>query len=648
MQYDSGFVAYLNGVEVARRGAPGTPGTPLGFAAAATSERTVTEALITESFDLTPFLPQLGNGPNLLAIHGLNSAATDQDFLLRPSLYATRIGPLQTRYFATPTPGAENSGTSFVAIVEDTAFSVDRGFYLEPQMVEVTSPTPGASLIYTLDGSLPSDGNGIRVDPPGPDQSPQVTIPIGTTTYLRALAVKDGYLPTNVDTQTYLFLDDVIQQSITPEEGDPRYPATWQSQQYPADYEMDPEVVAAWDDGNPENDDFGIREALKSIPTMSFVMDHDDLWNASSGIYPRAQSQGTFWRRPGSVEYFDPTTGEEFQVNAGIQMHGGASRDNERTKKHSFRILFKGEFDGPSELNFPLFKDSELGQFNTVVLKSFFTDGFPTRTNIGRYSPLDSQYLRDTWMRDVRLNMGGLEAHSEYVHLYINGLYWGLYSPVERPDDAFLAAYLGGEREDYDIIKDFNELYRGERDAWNEMFAIANGGLQTAEAYQRIQGNDPDGTRNPDLPVYLDVDDLIDYMILHLYAGAEDWPHHNWYAGRARTGETTGFRFFTWDQEIVLDGRYRDRTNVSDAFTPARLYARLRQNEDFQIRFADRVYQHLFHEGALTTDNAQPPGCGEPIKSKRPSSPSPRDGATRGKVNDNGSITVDPWSRFQP
>jgi hypothetical protein len=94
-------------------------------------------------------------------------------------------------------------------------------------------------------------------------------------------------------------------------------------------------------------------------------------------------------------------------------------------------------------------------------------------------------------------------------------------------------------------------------------------------------------------------------MIQHLFAGPEDWPHHNWYAGRDRVGETKGFKFFTWDQEIVLDGRFRDRTNVSDANSPAYLFSRLRQNTEFQVRFGDAVQRYLFNEGALTIQNAQ-------------------------------------------
>jgi len=245
-----------------------------------------------------------------------------------------------------------------------------------------------------------------------------------------------------------------------------------------------------------------------------------------------------------------------------------------------------------------------------VVLKAAFTDSFATRTVTGRYSPLDSTYTRDVWMLDSQRAMGSLAPDATYVHLYINGLYWGLYYPTERTDDAFLASHIGGAEEDWDVIKDFNELFRGNKNAWNAMFAIADllpsATPTTANAiYQQLQGRNPDGTLNPSLPVYLDMDNLIDYMILHHFAGVEDWPSHNWIAARNRVDPGQGFQFLTWDQEIAFDGRYRDRTEASNAFTPAELYFNLRNSPEFKLRFADRVQKHLFNDGALTTAAAQ-------------------------------------------
>ena len=44
-------------------------------------------------------------------------------------------------------------------------------------------------------------------------------------------------------------------------------------------------------------------------------------------------------------------------------------------------------------------------------------------------------------------------AHSRWLHLYINGVYWGIYQIEERPEAQFAANYLGGNSEQYDVIK---------------------------------------------------------------------------------------------------------------------------------------------------------------------------------------------------
>ena len=73
--------------------------------------------------------------------------------------------------------------------------------------------------------------------------------------------------------------------------------------------------------------------------------------------------------------------------------------------------------------------------------------------------------------------MGHLSGHGRYVHLYLNGLYWGIYNPTERIDREFGVSYLGGDDADYDVIKDKTEVIDGNISAWNRMMSLANSGL---------------------------------------------------------------------------------------------------------------------------------------------------------------------------
>jgi hypothetical protein len=82
MRYDDGFVAYLNGTEVARRYAPDQ----LAYNSAATGARGDVVALQFDTIDLTPQLNLLQPGQNLLAIHSLNISPSDNDLLVIPQL----------------------------------------------------------------------------------------------------------------------------------------------------------------------------------------------------------------------------------------------------------------------------------------------------------------------------------------------------------------------------------------------------------------------------------------------------------------------------------------------------------------------------------------------------------------------------------
>ncbi|HUT13679.1 MAG TPA: lamin tail domain-containing protein, partial [Thermoguttaceae bacterium] len=426
IKYNDGFVAYLNGQEIARRNAPDS----LPWNATATASQSVAESLEFEAIDVTDSLVWLRPGRNVLAIHALNLSAADPNFLVQADLFQGG-----KRYFGEPTPGATNS-TAYTGLVEDTRFSADRGFFEQPFSVEIATDTPGTAIYYTLDGSKPTETHGLAYTGP---------ITVSTTTVLRAAAFKPGYKPSNVDTQTYLFLADVIRQPNDPA----GYPSTWDGR--PADYEMDPDVVGP---NNLFADRYRdtILDDLQSLPTMSVVMDVDDLFG-SSGIYVNTQSTGDAWERAASAELISPDGSEPgFQIDCGIRVQGGASRSPD-FPKHSFRLEFRSGY-GDSRLRYPLFDDQPYGDspadsFDEIVLRAPFNNSWP-------HWHFDqaprAQYIRDQWARDLQFAMGQRSAHGRYVHLYLNGIYWGIYNLGERPAAPFMETYYGGDEDDYDVL----------------------------------------------------------------------------------------------------------------------------------------------------------------------------------------------------
>jgi hypothetical protein len=171
----------------------------------------------------------------------------------------------------TPTPGLLNSSGWFFNFVADTVFGLKRGFYTTPQTCAISTPTTGANIYYTTNGAEPSPTAGTLYTGP---------IPITTTTVLRARAFRDNWEPTNIDTQTYLFLSDVIAQQANgaPPPGWPASPIVNASGQSQAmNYGMDPNVRALYGDA-------GLIAALTQIPTISLVTEQKNLTDPLTGI----------------------------------------------------------------------------------------------------------------------------------------------------------------------------------------------------------------------------------------------------------------------------------------------------------------------------------------------------------------------------
>ncbi len=510
-------------------------------------------------------------------------------------------GGSEWRFFGTPTPEALNDG-AYLGVVADTTFSTDRGFYNTPFDVALTTTTESATIYYTLDGSAPIDEND---NPTATSLKYSIPIPITKTSCLKAAAVKPGWKSTNIDAQTYIFIEDVIRQDYqaTLNAG---FPTSWNG--VSPDYGMDPDVIGTFDSGgNPNGDDlFGgiyaatIRDDLLSIPTLSIVMNIDDMFGAS-GIYSNPTAEGIAWERHASVELMYPDGSDGFQVNCGIRIQGGAFRSFGLTKKKSFRLLFKGIY-GPTSLEFPIFGKDAADQFDTITLRAGANDGYSWSS-----AYLTEQYTRDEFGRNLQVATGNAGSHGMFVHLYINGIYWGLYNPCERPDDSFSSSYFGNEKENWDSVHD-GVATDGDLIAWNLMRTKAQAAASSNASYMELQGKNLDGTPNPAYPHLLDVPNYIDYLIVNLWGGNWDWPWKNWWAGRDRSDDSTGFKFYCWDFENTMGNNLGrsplDKNALNNSFSGASNagdpHYYLKNNTEYRMQFADHVHRHFFNGGILT------------------------------------------------
>ena len=497
---------------------------------------------------------------------------------------------------------------SWRAQAQQPVFSHEHGFY--DKSFALTMEAGGdATLRYTLDGSEPTGAS------PAYDGTP---LTIKGTTILRTATFDGDVRLSPVTTATYLFINDILKQSNTPE----GYPDTWGryttiNGTAKADYEMDPEMTG----------DATLRpkiiEGLQSLPVVSIVTDPDNLFSHENdeergGIYiftgpPVGDATGHGWTRPASVEMFSPTpspsrsgaSGADFSVSCGLRLHGGHGRLAEKNPKHSFRLVFKEKY-GPKTLKYPLFGEDQPAKFDQLILRCHFGNAWQHWDEGNRQK---AQYARDVWARRMQNRLGHASVNALYVNLFLNGMYWGLYNLAERVDDQFGKDHLGGKKEDIDVIKieedggNHLEASEGTMDAWNEVAALAaivggsrvgsvDGGFPAAitpdEAYAALQDS------------LLDIPAFIDYIIMNQYGGNTDWDHHNWYAVRSRGAGNKGFRLLCWDSEII-EVNVRENVlskNNGNSF-PTGIFHNLLHNDDFARRYVRRAKELLAPDGLL-------------------------------------------------
>jgi hypothetical protein len=491
------------------------------------------------------------------------------------------------RYMGFPTPEAQNSD-GWLGLVDEVEISHVHGFYDSNFVVELFCDDDEATIKYTLDGNTPSDTVGTVYNP-------NTRINITTTTCLRAAAFKPGWKSFTVNTATYIFLNDVKTQSDSNAYAR-GFPVLWQDQYggtNQGDYAMDPEIV-----NDPCYSPL-FRKALTCLPTVSLVSDMKDWFDPQTGIY---WNPWTDWERPVSLEFFDPCTGEDFQINAGIKMVGEDSQ-NPKNPQHSLRVHFRSEY-GAAMLDFPLFKGTTVRKFGNLSLRAPYHWNWLDPGNMTR-----GQFIRDTFAQDSIRDMGWLSPYSRFAHVYINGLYWGLYQLSERPDQFFLSENMGGNPDDYDVVKGrwngsegYAEYTSGEPNCWDYLWAM----------FSDNDINHPvDSTEYAVIEQYLDTTKLCDYIIYNCFVCNWDWNAKNWVVGSTRNPTNfngppaTKWVVYPWDSDISM---------MADFFFPewgpgfvgyynwgpGRIHNALHNNPTYNRLLGDRVHRHLFNNGALT------------------------------------------------
>lgn len=509
-------------------------------------------------------------------------------------------------FFDDPTPGEPNVSDGGGDFLEPVNFSHEGGFYADGFELSLSHPDPNVTIIYSIDGSEPDPDNlggktypymdryrtndralqtrsfesieyestqplvisdrtnapnymsrmmSTVADNPDPFYFPSSQTFKGTV--IRAIAVKDGAISSEIKTHTYFITPDV----------NARYSLSVISLAIQEDHLFDYES--------------GIH-----VPGKIFDDNYDGeaTGNSSANYHQR----GREWERPASMEVFDKENSDAvLSQDIGVRIHGGWSRLN---PIKSLRLYARGAL-GESRFNYQFFPNLEDDSFNRLILRNSGNDWSET-------------YFRDAAIQAIIGHMNfDTQAYEPYV-VFINGEYWGILNVRERYDKHYLARVHDVDSENIDLLEGNAVIKEGDNQHYNETISyIENNGLADHTHYEYIQ------TR-------IDVENFIDYQVAQIFVRNTDWPFSNIDFWRNRTdgyepdapeGQDGRWRWLAFDLDFGfwLYGNHAPDHNtleyaLADDISAYRnppwstyLFRSFMENEQFKMDFANRFADML-------------------------------------------------------
>lgn len=348
--------------------------------------------------------------------------------------------------FSNPTPGDSNTTQGYTGITSEPIISISGGFYSSAININITPGLTGGTIHYTLDGSEP-------------DQASQIytaTIQIPSTKVLRVKVFNTGMLPSKTVTNTYLI--------------------NFNTQL--------PVISLSTNPLNLFDEEFGIY-TLGDSAESSFPYFGANFWKD--------------WERPVHVDYFENDgTANGFSLDAGVQIFGGWSRGH---PQKSLAIFARGRY-GYSAIDYKLFDDLPFTQYQSFVLRNSGNDW-------------NSTMFRDGLMTNIVDDVDIDKQKFKPAVLFINGQYWGIHNIREKVNEHFLAQHNNVNADSLDLLESFAQLIQGDSSDYLALHSfIENNSMINASNYEFVKSK-------------IDVNNFIKYFVSQIYFANTDWPGGN-------------------------------------------------------------------------------------------------------------------------
>lgn len=515
---------------------------------------------------------------------------------------------LQNGYMVLPTPGepgsvaggslgpvGQHNVTGALGFTDPPTFAAISnrpGIYENTDVSAVIIPPPtGGSVHFTTNSAHPSRYSELYSGPITTDH----------TTIVRAIAAREGYIPSTSITRSFLFKEDVLgtsPQGSTPTDHQGArdtggqftgllrgYPELTEANNLPILYAMNADAVAAHKNT--------LLTELDAAPIVSLVSTVPEFFEvATGGLYPNSgqterppftDPRGREWERACSFEIIEPNGGIFTQANAAVLITGASSIQQSTTRKHNLRIKFEDVY-GPQSLVYPLFPGVGTPEYFNFNLKNTTQDSWSNTWNPGSDIRSPATYCNEAFVVETHREMGHEAPHQRWSHLFINGIYWGPYLITERVDDDFMDAHYG--QGDYTIVKQGGEAIDGDYAEWQALEILVNSFPGTPAAgkpgiYTQINAQ-------------VDLANYVDYLLAYTFAQASDWPGNNHRMAIRRNTPGAQWQFVVWDAEDSL----RQGTQIASPVGPgsisagegvAVIHAQLKDYQPYRDFFSERV-----------------------------------------------------------
>jgi hypothetical protein len=582
IDYDDGFVAYLNGIEIARENISGSQPDWDTSADNFTEPRLINEApplrftisnpadLLVEGenvlaiqvhnfgngssdLSLIPFLsgrftgsssegtipPAILNLPNLEMHTNFKISAGGETLFLHdpegdfvdslpvynlPADVSTGIpgGGGDVAMFAETTPGGRNPEFGFNGVVEDRVIFSKTGGQVESFSLELSGVSEPNSIRLTTDGSEPTINSQRYFGP----------IPISQTRVIRAAAFRQGYIPSPITTETYLINTNHL------------------------------------------------------LPVVSLVTEPDNFFHPVTGMYVLEEGySGDFpyfgsniWEdteAPVNFSFYEAGSTETYSFDGGTKIFGGWSRAQDQ---RSLSIFARGRY-GTDEMDYPFFPQRENTLFQSVVLRNAGND-------------LYHSGMRDVVMTGLMENSNvDIQAYRS-VASYINGEYWGLYNLREKVNEHFLASKHGVDKDSIDILEFNAQVIQGSNVEYLELMDyIRNNPVNQSSHYDYIADR-------------IDLDNYIQYQAAQIYYDNQDWPGNNikyWKSPETKWRwilYDIDFGAAIWNENAAFSNTLNFALNATGPNWPnppwsTFLFRRLITNETFRNRFVNQIADEM-------------------------------------------------------